>query len=306
MEPPSHLKVIRQTNSEDGIVRKSLVLGPAVLLTFALAGLSPASAQDEVSANSPNAPVLLTEAQPAASPAFPAAASAPAIPAAAPAEPGSSPRVGIGVMAGTLGIGGQVAVRVLRPLNIRAGFSGLGISYNFNNDGIDYGARLRLEGAPVTADFFFFHGMHVSGGALLYNGTQITGTASASAGKTFTLNDVAYESSAATPLTGSVGVTFRKAAPLVGFGFGNLVPRKGHRWSITADFDVAYSGSPRAALSLSGVACAPGATSGSTCRNVGTDPTIQSNVTAEQNSVNDKVRFLKIYPLFTLGFGYAF
>ena len=61
-------------------------------------------------------------------------------------------------MVGTLGVGGQVAVRVLRPLNIRAGFSGLGIGYNFSNDGINYAARLRLEGAPATVDFFFFHG----------------------------------------------------------------------------------------------------------------------------------------------------
>ena len=185
-------------------MRKSLVLAPAVLLTFALAGLSPAFAQDEVSPgslpnslnDSPNAAVLLTEAEPAASLALPAAPSAPAVPAAAPApEPGSSPRVGIGVMVGTLGVGGQVAVRVLRPLNIRAGFSGLGIGYNFNNDGIDYGAHLRLEGAPVTADFFFFHGIHVSGGGLLYNGTRITGTAAVSSGTTFTLNNVTYESS---------------------------------------------------------------------------------------------------------------
>ena len=62
--------------------------------------------------------------------------------------------MGIGVTVGTLGVGGQVAVRVLRPLNIRAGFSGIGFGYNFNNDGINYGAHLRLEGAPVTADFF--------------------------------------------------------------------------------------------------------------------------------------------------------
>jgi hypothetical protein len=283
-------------------------------LTFALAGLSPAFAQDQGSSNalpnsindSLNAPVLLTEAAPAALPAFPAAASAPALPAAAPAEPGSSPRVGIGVMVGTLGIGGQVAVRVLRPLNIRAGFSGLGIGYNFSNDGIDYGARVRLEGAPVTADFFFFHGMHVSGGGLLYNGTRITGTAAVSSGTTFTLNSVTYESSTSEPVTGTVGVNFRKAAPLLGFGFGNLVPRGHRHWSITSDFGVAFTGSPNTALNLAGLACPPGVTSGASCLNVATNASIQSNVVAEQASVNSKLKFFKIYPIFSLGFGYAF
>jgi hypothetical protein len=292
-------------------LRKSLVLAPAVLLTFALAGLSPAFAQDGVSPdslndslnNSPNAPVLLTEAEPAALPAFPVAS---ALPAAAPAEPGSSPRVGIGVMVGTLGVGGQVAVRVLRPLNIRAGFSGLGIGYNFSNDGINYAARLRLEGAPATVDFFFFHGLHVSGGALLYDGNRITGSASAASGTTFTLNNVTYESSATSPIAGNVGVTFRKAAPLAGIGFGNLVPRGRRHWSITGDLDVAYSGAPSAALSLTGLACPPGVTSGGSCVNAATNAQIQSNVTGEQASINSKMHFFKIYPVFELGFGYAF
>jgi hypothetical protein len=292
-------------------VRKSLVLAPAVLLTFALAGLSPAFAQDEVSpgwlSDSPNAAVLLTEAEPAASLALPAAPSAPAVPAAAPApETSSSPRVGIGVMVGTLGVGGQVAVRVLRPLNIRAGFSGLGIGYNFNNDGLDYGAHLRLEGAPVTADFFFFHGMHVSGGGLLYNGTRITGTAAVSSGTTFTLNNVTYESSTSSPVAGTVGANFRKVAPMVGFGFGNLVPRGSRHWSITSDFGVAFTGSPNASLNLAGLACPAGTTSGPTCLNVATNASVQSNVVAEQANVNSKLKFFKIYPVFSLGFGYAF
>jgi hypothetical protein len=292
-----------------------MVLAPAVLLTCALAGLSPAFAQDEVRPDSlpsslndsPNAAVLLTEAQPVALPAWPAAPSAPAVPAAARApEAGSSPRVGIGVMVGTLGVGGQVAVRVLRPLNIRAGFSGIGFGYNFNNDGINYGAHLRLEGAPVTADFFFFHGIHVSGGGLLYNGTRITGTAAVSSGTTFTLNNVTYESSTSSPVTGTVGANFRKVAPMVGFGFGNLVPRGSRHWSITSDFGVAFTGSPNAALNLAGLVCPAGTTSGPTCLNVATNATIQSNVVAEQANVNSKLKLLKIFPVFSLGFGYAF
>lgn len=209
-------------------------------------------------------------------------------------------------MVGTLGVGGQVAVRVLRPLNIRAGFSGIGFGYNFSNDGVNYGAHLRLEGAPVTADFFFFHGIHISGGGLLYNGTRITGTAAVSSAQTFTLNSVTYESSAASPVAGTLGVTFRKAAPLVGFGFGNLVPRGSRHWSITSDFGVAFTGSPNAALSLTGLACTAPNTSGQTCQNVATNATIQSNVTAEQSKVNSKLKFFKIYPVFSLGFGYAF
>lgn len=293
-------------------MRKSLVLAPAVLLTFAFAGLSPTFAQ-EASAQaagdgSLSASVLLPAAEISASADLPPEAAFPALPAAPAPQEGvkSGPRIGIGITGGTLGVGGQVAVRVLGPLNVRAGFSGFGIGYNFSNDGINYSARLRLEGAPATVDFFFFHGMHLSGGALLYDGNRITGAASVSSGTTFSLNSVTYESSAAQPITGSVGVTFRKAAPLAGIGFGNLVPRGRRHWSITTDFDVAYSGSPSAALSLTGLACPPGVTSGSACLNAATNSTIQSNVVGEQASINSKMHFFKIYPVLSLGFGYAF
>jgi len=293
-------------------VRKSLVLAPVSLVMCALAGLSPALCfgQDEISHTALTADAFTTEAEATASPAWPSASP---IPAALPAQPApqsgseSSPRVGIGVMVGTLGVGGQVAVRVLGPLNVRAGFSGIGIGYNFNNDGINYGAHLRLEGAEATVDWFFFHGIHLSAGGLLYNGNRITGTASVNSSTTFTLNSVTYESSTTTPVTGSVGVTFRKAAPVLGFGFGNLVPRKGRHWSITSDFGIAFSGSPKAALNLSGLACTPGHSSGAAfCQDVATNPTIQSNVIAEQSSLNSKMSFFKVYPLFSLGFGYSF
>ena len=287
-------------------MRKSLALAPAVLLTCALAGFSPAFAQDEVSHDSLNGAVLSAKAEPAASPALPTATSVPAGPTAAPAPgSGSSPRVGIGVMIGTLGVGGQVAVRVLRPLNVRFGFSGIGTGYNFSRDGIDYGARLRLEGAQATVDYFFFHGIHVSGGALVYNGIQVTGSASVPSGSTFSLNSVTYESSAAAPVTGTAAIKFRRVAPVLLFGFGNLVPRGSRHWSITADFGAAFSGSPAATLNLGGQVCAPGHTSGATCQNVAT-PSVQANVIAEQSSLDSKVHFLKIYPLFTLGFGYSF
>ena len=40
--------------------------------------------------------------------------------------------------------------------------------------------------------------------------------------------------------------------------------------------------------------------------NAATNAQIQSNVTGEQASINSKMHFFKIYPVFELGFGYAF
>jgi hypothetical protein len=212
----------------------------------------------------------------------------------------------VGVKVGTLGVGGEVAVRVLHRANIRFGFSGLGLGYNFNHDGIDYGARVRMEGAQATFDYFLIGGFRISPGALLYNGTKITGTASVPSGSTFTLNDVTYESSTATPVAGSLGVTFRKVAPVLLFGLGNLIPRGRRRWSISSDFGVAFSGSPNAALNLTGRVCAPPNTSGPTCLDVATNSTVEANVAAEQSKLNSKLSFFKIYPVISIGFGYSF
>ena len=284
-------------------MRKSLVLGPAVLLTSVLISLFPTFcfAQEEVSSARLDAVTLAPYANAAASPSLPAA------PAAAPARgTDSSRRIGVGVKVGTLGVGGEVAVRVLQRANVRFGFSGLGLGYNFNRDQINYGARVRMEGAQATFDYFLIGGFRISPGALLYNGTQITGTASVVSGNTFTLNSVTYESSTATPVAGSVGVTFRKVAPVLLFGLGNLVPRGRRRWSISSDFGVAFSGSPNAALNLTGLVCAPPNTSGPTCQNVATNSIVQANIAAEQSKLNSKLSFFKIYPVISIGFGCAF
>jgi hypothetical protein len=282
-------------------LRKALVLVPAVLLTCTLISLFPTfcCAQEEVSSARLDAIALAPDANAAASPSLPAA------PAAAPASTSdSSRRIGVGVKVGSLGVGGEVAVRVLHRANVRFGFSGLGLGYNFNRDQINYAARVRMEGAQATFDYFLIGGFRISPGALLYNGTQITGTASAPAGNTITLNSVDYNM--VSPLAGSLAVTFRKAAPVLLFGLGNLIPRGKRRWSISSDFGVAFSGSPNAALSLAGTACLAPFTAGPTCKDIATDPTIHSNVIAEQTSVNDKLKFFKIYPVISIGFGYSF
>src|SRR2546428_6477117 len=90
-------------------LRKSLVLGPAVLLTSVLISVFPTFcfAQEEVSSARLDAVTLAPYANAAASPSLPAA------PAAAPARgTDSSRRIGVGVKVGTLGVGGEVAVGV--------------------------------------------------------------------------------------------------------------------------------------------------------------------------------------------------
>ena len=85
---------------------------------------------------------------------------------------------------------------------------------------------------------------------------------------------------------------------------GNLVPR-GKDTGVLRPISARLTLDRRVRRLIDRAGTRPGHTSGPTCMSVATQ-TVQSNVTAEQNSLNSKMNFLKIFPIISLGFGYAF
>lgn len=227
-------------------------------------------------------------------------------PAAAPApgKGGSESRipVGVGVKVSTLGIGGEVAIAVSNRTNLRAGFNAFSYGHNFDKDGVNYNGTLSLRSAQATYDIFLLKGLHVSPGVLLYNGDKVTANLAVPGGQSFTLSNTTYVSDAADPILGTGKLTVYKAAPMVLFGIGNLVPHN-HHFSTSFDIGAAYQGPPRVALSLSGSACD---STGLNCRTIASDPTIQSNVVAEQVKLNKSASPYKFYPVVSFGVGYKF
>jgi hypothetical protein len=138
---------------------------------------------------------------------------------------------------------------------------------------------------------------------LVYNANRVTATASAPGGSTLTLNGVGYMSDPANPLTGSAKLDFRKVAPTLKLGLGNLVPRSGKHFSVNLEAGIAFEGSPRIGLNLTGSACTP---AGLNCSNVATNPTIQSNIQGQQTKISNDLSPFKYYPLISLSFGYRF
>src|SRR5579872_5199955 len=202
----------------------------------------------------------------------------------------SEARVGIGVKVGFLEIGGEVAVRVLERMNVRAGFNAFSISHSLPTGGVNYNGSIHLQSVDALADFFLFRSFHVSGGALLYDGNNVKLTAAIPSGNTITIGGTQYTSDTTGaghfgPLAGSGTVNFNKVAPEFLFGFGNLVPRGHRRWSINTEIGAAYQGAPKLALAFTGGACSG---SPQSCVNAATDPTVQSNVSAQQVKVNNQ------------------
>jgi len=233
--------------------------------------------------------------------------SAPPAPAAAPAVPaqGSSEGrfpIGVGVKVSTLGIGGEVAVAVSHRSNVRFGFNAFSYGHTFDKDGATYKGNLDLRSAQATYDLFLLRWFHVSPGVLVYNGNKVSANVSVPGGQSFTLSNTNYVSDGADPIAGTGKLTVYKAAPMVLFGIGNLVPRSRH-FSTSFEIGAAYQGPPRVALNLSGSACD---SSGLNCRSISSDPTIQSNIAAEQAKLNKSASPYKFYPVLSFGVGFKF
>lgn len=265
-------------------MRRTHVFAAIVLLASVLAGRMAAAAPESSESNATSA---------SASP-----------DPAAPAKGSSEGRVpiGVGVKVSTLGIGGEVAVGLSHRSNIRVGFNAISYGDTFSKDGVTYKGNLNLRSAQATWDLFLLSWFHISPGVLVYNGNKVTANLSVPGGQTFTLNKTNYLSDPADPITGTGKLTVYKAAPMVLFGIGNLVPRSRH-FSTTFEIGAAYQGPPRVALNLAGSACD---STGVFCRSVGSDPTIQANVVAEQAKLNKSASPYKFYPVISFGVGYRF
>jgi len=214
------------------------------------------------------------------------------------------PRLGIALSIGTLGAGIQVATAVERHLNVRGGFNYFSYSLSdTTNDNLAYNGSLRLESGEILLDYYPIGPFHVSGGALIYNGFQGSGKVSVPGGQTVTLNGVTYYSEASDPVTGNGKIQAKKYAPMVLFGFGNLLPRSQRHFSTNVDIGVAFQGSPNATLNLVGSTCATLSTG---CAPISAQPTVQANVVAEQTKINKDLMPFRFYPVISMSFGYKF
>jgi hypothetical protein len=212
--------------------------------------------------------------------------------------------VGVGIKVSLLGAGLEAAVPIARKLNVRAGFNAFSYNRTFDKDGVSYAGQLRFRSSEAHLDWFPFGGsFHVSPGLLVYNGNQVTASADVPGGNTFTLNDTDYTSDPANPITGSGKIDYRKTAPMISVGWGNLVPRSGRHFSAPFEIGMIFSGAPQAAINLAGGACD---SNGVNCQSVNTDPTFQSNLQSEQDKINHDMAPFKYYPIISLGFGFRF
>lgn len=206
--------------------------------------------------------------------------------AAQPAPPSGSSGgggldLGVGIQAGTTGLGVQVDKLIVSHIGVRAGFNyfQFGLSHTFND--VDYSGHLRLQSVPVLADLYPFGSFHLTGG-IVFDQTQLTGTAVPDPSGTITINHVAY--TAAQVGTLSAAIKYPSSDGYLGLGFGSPA-RKGGLLGGTFDLGVILA-RPRVALNATGASTTPG---------------LAANLAAQQATTQHSANKLSVYPVLASG-----
>jgi hypothetical protein len=197
----------------------------------------------------------------------------------------------IGLNAGTLGGGVELAHAFSERLGIRIGGNGLKYDSTETYQSVDYDSKLKLATGELLFDWFpFANNFRISAGAM-YNGNKLTLTGKPAPGGTYTINGKTYPAASVGTLDGQVD--FSNVAPYFGLGYGRPI---GRGFSLTADVGVLFQGSPHSTLTAT---CGPG-TPAATCAQV------QSDVAAEQAQLNDDLHKYQYYPVVSIGLAYTF
>lgn len=287
---------------------KQRFLFATVIITLAFVFGSPTRAVAQGLTLATDAPAVEAE-----SPALTGAAALPNAPEPAPTMLAApmvgddlvfKPHFGVVLKFSSLGAGVDAGVSINRFLNVRGGFNGLNVSHAFTASGVRYDAQLQYRSAEALVDITPLGDLfHISPGAILYNGNQITAKASVPGGQNFDLGSISVRSSPSDPIHGTGKLTVNKGAPMIMFGFGNPIPHN-HHFTIFHDFGIVFQGAPKITLNLQGTACDP--VTGLACVNAATDPTIQAQILNEQTKLNKDTAIVKFYPIASFGIGIRF
>jgi opacity protein-like surface antigen len=198
---------------------------------------------------------------------------------------------GIYGTAGTVGLGGGIAVTFNDYLGARLGYT----AYDYTVDDIEetdltLDGKLELGGVQALLDWY-----PVGGGFRVTVGAVESLSLSARArpiGGTYTLNGVDYDAADIGEATGTA--KFDSLAPYLGVGLGRTLSADG-RFAVSADIGVVFTGSPDVRLN---VTCA--VADAAFCAD------LQNDVAAERAELQSDADDLKFWPVLAVGVSYKF
>lgn len=207
------------------------------------------------------------------------------------AAAGQAQAVGVGVRAGTTGLGGDVGFSIAPTLLARIGYSWLDYGVDVEATDMKYDGKLKLSNLSALLDWSPLGPFRVTGG-LVFNDNRVSVT-SVPVGGSYTLNGNTYNASAVGSIEGEVKVG-NKAAPYLGIGYGNVATAGVNFYF---DLGVIFQGSPTANLTAN---CAPAIAGTPACTQ------LQNDVQAEEDRLAKDIAGLKYYPVANIGITVGF
>jgi hypothetical protein len=212
------------------------------------------------------------------------------------------PSIAVGGAAGSQGLGGQLTFELIPWINLRAALQGLGLSHDFTKDNTDYNGKLHLFSYGAMFDIYpLTRGPRLTVG-LFGNRNKVDINADCST-NTCEANDLIIQGGNAA-FNGNI--KFATAAPYAGLGWGNAMA--GLPFYFSTDIGVMLQGSPKVSLNASGTATVTDKNTGISTPNVnvGTDPTVQSQLSTEQENLASQLHSYRYYPVAMLSLGWRF
>lgn len=195
--------------------------------------------------------------------------------------------MGLTGKAGTLGYGAELNFGISDSVSSRVGLNAYTYKLNANSSLLNFNFKWQLQTASALVDWYPFSGSFRSSVGLLYNNNKVSLTAKPIGGS-FVINGVSYSTAQIGSLKGTM--SFNKAAPYIGLGWGNPLA-KGKGWGLVTDFGVLAQGKPKVDLVV-------------TC----TDPLIcaqlQTDAAAESTKLEKDLRHFRWWPVASVGVSY--
>ncbi|MEI6847051.1 MAG: hypothetical protein WCK32_03285 [Chlorobiaceae bacterium] len=198
--------------------------------------------------------------------------------------------IGISAKGSTLGYGGEVTLGLTSAFNARVGVNTFNYNGDFDVENINYSAGLKLKTTPLLLDWHPFgkRSFRLTSG-IVFNSNVITGTAKATNDGNISIGDKNYSFGSTNEITSLSGkIDFKKSAPYIGFGWGNVV---GKSKSVSFSFDIGaiLQGTPNVSLSAKGP--------------ISEDPAFKTELEKELANVKETSDKIKYYPVISLGLG---
>jgi hypothetical protein len=192
---------------------------------------------------------------------------------------------GVGIKAGTLGLGVEGRWQPLPYVDFRLGANSYEYDDNGDHAGINYDGTLTLETAYLTANFHFPASPFRLSTGVFSNGNEALLTSGDN--DSFNIGGIDYPADAVGELTSST--SFSNTSPYLGIGYDFELFNKA---GLNFDLGVLWQGDPVVTLDATGLA-------------VG-DPLFDAALELERQQLEDVMSDLKAWPVISLSFVYNF